>query len=165
MSPIETARAEPPPTVSRPAPQRKVAAPAAAETPAKAKPSARPKRSEPPKLNAKAAPEVAQRSGSAGGAHAPSAGRPEDLAAYLASIRARITAQRPRSLGADRGRVEIRFSIAADGRLGDVKVVRSDDDTLEEEAIKIVRRTSPVPPIPPASGQTSLTMAVTVEFR
>lgn len=99
-----------------------------------------------------------------GAAAAPS-GKNEPLALYLASIRTKIAAQQSGKPSAERGRVEVRFSVAADGRLGDVVIERSDDDSLEEEALKIVRRSSPVAPIPPSTGKTSLTMSLVMEFK
>lgn len=99
-----------------------------------------------------------------GAAAAPS-GKNEPLALYLASIRTKIAAQQSGRPSAERGRVEVRFSVAADGRLGDVVIERSDDESLEEEALKIVRRSSPVAPIPPSTGKTSLTMSLVMEFK
>ena len=73
-------------------------------------------------------------------AAAPS-GKNEPLALYLASIRTKIATQQSGRPSAERGRVEVRFSVAADGRLGDVVIERSDDDSLEEEALKIAEAT------------------------
>ncbi|MCM5559360.1 TonB family protein [Pleomorphomonas sp. JP5] len=99
------------------------------------------------------------------GAVAAPTGKNEPLALYLASIRAKIAAQQSGRPSAERGRVEVRFSVAADGRLGSVVVERSDDESLEDEALKIVRRSSPVAPIPPSTGKTSLTMSIVMEFK
>ncbi len=99
------------------------------------------------------------------GAVAAPTGKNEPLALYLASIRAKIAAQQSGRPSAERGRVEVRFSVAADGRLGNVVVERSDDESLEDEALKIVRRSSPVAPIPPSTGKTSLTMSLVMEFK
>jgi len=93
------------------------------------------------------------------------AGKPDALALYLASIRAWIAGQQSRMPGPERGRVEIRFSVAADGLLGNLKVEKSNNDSLDEEALKIVRRSSPVAPIPASTGKTSLNMSITIEFR
>lgn len=99
------------------------------------------------------------------GAVAAPSGKNEPLALYLASIRAKIAAQQSGRPSAERGRVEVRFSVAADGRLGNVVVERSDDESLEDEALKIVRRSSPVAPIPPSIGKSSVTMSLVMEFR
>lgn len=96
---------------------------------------------------------------------AASSGKNEPLALYLASIRTKIAGQQSGRPSAERGRVEVRFSVAADGRLGDVVIEGSDDDSLEEEALKVVRRSSPVAPIPPSTGKTSLTMSLVMEFK
>lgn len=117
-------------------------------------------------------PGAAAKAGQAGsakpadqGAAAAPSGKNEPLVLYLASIRAKIAAQQSGRPSAERGRVAVRFSVAADGRLGDVVIERSDDEALEEEALKIVRRSSPVAPIPPSTGKTSLKMSLVMEFK
>ncbi|CAI9409375.1 hypothetical protein ANOBCDAF_02035 [Pleomorphomonas sp. T1.2MG-36] len=127
---------------------------------------------EKPAPNRRPKPSAVAKAGQAGsakrtdqGAAAAPTGKNEPLALYLASIRAKIAAQQSGKPSAERGRVEVRFSVAADGRLGDVVIERSDDESLEEEALKIVRRSSPVAPIPPSTGKTSLTMSLVMEFK
>jgi TonB family protein len=92
-------------------------------------------------------------------------GVPDGLTSYLQSIRSRITSQRPRGLGDAHGRVEVRFEVVADGRLRGLSIERSPDEALDEEALRIVRRASPVAPIPSSFGQTVLSMTVIIEFR
>jgi TonB family protein len=168
--PIETPVAEPPPVVERkidppPAPPRREAVephrpakkpPAEArpapktKTAAAAKPAAEPR-------NAPGTPAIAGRAQASGGDR-------DALASYLASVRARITGQRRNHIGSERGRVEVRFTVDADGRLGGLQVGGAADGTLEDEALKVVRRASPVAPIPAAVGRTSLAMSVTLVF-
>jgi protein TonB len=103
---------------------------------------------------------------SVGSAGRPASGGTRDsLATYIASVRSRITAQHPRGIGLERGRVEVLFTVTADGRLDGVRVGRSFEDTLADEALRIVRRASPVPPIPQTVGRTSVAMSVTIEFK
>lgn len=127
---------------------------------------------EKPAPNRRPKPGAAAKAGQAGsakrvdqGAAAAPSGKNEPLALYLASIRTKIATQQSGRPSAERGRVEVRFSVAADGRLGDVVIERSDDESLEEEALKIVRRSSPVAPIPSSTGKTSLTMSLVMEFK
>lgn len=105
-------------------------------------------------------------SGSAGISPAARQGRVSDgLTSYLQTIRSRITRQRPRNLGYAHGLVEVRFEIAADGRLRGLSIGKSPDEALDEEALRIVRRASPVDPIPSSLGLTVLPMTVEIEFR
>lgn len=105
-------------------------------------------------------------SANAGGrkAAAVATGRNDLLASYIASIRAQIARQQATRAGVGCGQVRVRFNVAADGRLCDVKIEKSDDDALEEEALRIIRRSSPTAPIPPWAGETSLTMSIVMEF-
>jgi TonB family protein len=98
------------------------------------------------------------------GAVATATGKNDLLASYMASIRAKIVGQQSSKPSEVRGQVKVRFNVAADGRLYDLKVEKSDDDSLEEEALRIIRRSSPAAPIPPSAGETSLTMSVVMEF-
>lgn len=104
-------------------------------------------------------------SAGSGGGGKPARNGEDALARYLAAVRARITGERAHWRGLGRGRVEVRFLIAADGRLGGLRVTASTDDALSGEALNAVRHVSPVAPIPPEVGHKSLAMSVTIEFR
>lgn len=160
-SPAELKRPDHPAPTPKPVasePKRPVVAPPAEDR--KPAPARHPK----PGATAKAGQAGSAKPADLEAAAAPS-GKNEPLALYLASIRAKIAAQQSGRPSAERGRVAVRFSVAADGRLGDVVIERSDDEALEEEALKIVRRSSPVAPIPPSTGKTSLTMSLVMEFK
>lgn len=165
-----TAPITPPPPVPAPAPVAVVRPSPPSPPPVRAKPTAarpRPVSVAP----ARTAPMPTQ--ATTGGASASPArvrvgqGGAKDtaLADYLASVRARIVSQRRAPLGADRGRVDVRFTIARDGRLGDVRASGAASDGLEEEALRIVRRASPVAAIPAEVGRADLAMTVTIDFR
>lgn len=90
-------------------------------------------------------------------------GSSSELAAYLARVRARI-ASRQSALGSEQGRVGIRFDVAADGSLTDLVAISGDRGPLADEALRIVRRASPVPPIPPSLGRESIRVSVMIVF-
>jgi periplasmic protein TonB len=87
------------------------------------------------------------------------------LAAYLASVRASIvTRRRPRNSG-EPGRVVVRFDVDRAGGLSAISIV--DDGArfdLREEALRLVRRASPVSPIPLAIARDRLPMTVALKF-
>ena len=173
LSPVETSA---PPLAPSPAEVKRIDHPAPTPKPVASEPKrpavAPPAEDRKPAPARRPKPDATSKAGQAGsakpadqGATATPSGKNEPLALYLASIRAKIAAQQSGRPSAERGRVAVRFSVAADGRLGDVVTERSDDEALEEEALKIVRRSSPVAPIPPSTGKTSLTMSLIMEFK
>lgn len=90
-------------------------------------------------------------------------GSASDLAAYLASVRARIASRQPAG-GGEQGRVGIRFDVSADGSFSGVTAVAGDRGPLADAALRIVRRASPAPPIPPTLGRGTLAMTLTIVF-
>lgn len=127
----------------------------------KAKPAAAPAPARPARIEAKPAATAA----SAAATPAVSAKSREALSRYLSSVRARIRRQGLATVGLERGQVEVSFRIAADGGFSGVRVARSTSDALEDAALRAVKRVSPADPIPPETGETSLSMSVTIEFR
>lgn len=174
-APIEAA-----PSPAAMAPPVEVAPPAPIAPPPPVKP-AKPKAVRPattPKSPTAAAPATAeprppQTAASGGSNRTPATqgtagrgdGERDALARYLASVRARIVSQRRAPLGADRGRVEVRFTIGPDGSLDGIRAGGAAEEVLEGEALRIVRRASPVSPIPAEVGRTALAMTVTIDFR
>ncbi len=90
-------------------------------------------------------------------------GSASDLAAYLASVRARIASRQP-AVGGEQGRVGIRFDVSADGSFSGLSAVSGDRGPLADAALRIVRRASPAPPIPPTLGRGTLAMTLTIVF-
>lgn len=111
-----------------------------------------------------APPHAASAAGRPGAsATSPGGGATSDLAAYLARVRARIAA-RQSPQGGEEGRVGIRFDVADDGSFSGLAVVSGDHGPLADAALRIVRRASPAPPIPPTLGRGSIAMNVTIVF-
>lgn len=90
-------------------------------------------------------------------------GSASDLAAYLARVRARIASRQP-AVGGEQGRVGIRFEVADDGSFSGLTAVSGDRGPLVDAALRIVRRASPAPPIPPALGRGTIAMTLTIVF-
>lgn len=151
-SPREAPRIEP-----RRAPIRR-----AVERPVKGEPDPRSAATHERKATA-AAPSGAESAATASSGRTASGGH-DVLAAYLAAIKARIVGQRHPHVGGERGRVEVRFVISAEGSIGGIRSASTTSPALEDEAMRLVRRASPVAPIPTALGRTSLAMSVTVDF-
>lgn len=90
-------------------------------------------------------------------------GSASELAAYLARVRARIASRQP-ALGGEQGRVGLRFDVAGDGSFSGLAAVSGDRGPLADAALRIVRRASPAPPIPPALGRGPIAMTLTIVF-
>lgn len=110
-----------------------------------------------------APPHAANTAGRPGASATSPGGATSDLAAYLARVRARIAA-RQSPQGGEEGRVGIRFDVAGDGSFSGLAVVSGDHGPLADAALRIVRRASPAPPIPPTLGRGSIAMNVTIVF-
>ncbi|WP_181703391.1 TonB family protein [Chthonobacter albigriseus] len=99
---------------------------------------------------------------------ASGAGRtdPDALSRFLASVRADIMRQRRGLHGSGRGRhAVVRFRIAASGEIADIAVVRSSGaSVLDEAAVALVRRASPVPPIPADLGREAINATLPIRF-
>ena len=64
------------------------------------------------------------------------------------------------------GKAMVRFTIHANGSVGDVSLVRSSGHSLlDREALAMVRRASRFPPIPSAAGRKSMTITAPVNYR
>lgn len=92
-----------------------------------------------------------------------SAGTTSDLAAYLVRVRARI-ASRQAASGGEQGHVGIRFDVAGDGSFTGLAAISGDRGQLADAALRIVRRASPAPPIPPSLGQSRISVIVMIVF-
>lgn len=91
------------------------------------------------------------------------AGSTSELAAYLARVRARIASHQA-AYGGEQGRVGIRFDVAGDGNFTALAVVSGDRGPMADAALRVVRRASPAPPIPPALGRSTIPVSVTIAF-
>lgn len=159
-APVEAAAAEtveavepaPPVLPSRkpspPRPPRPVAE--ARERPAPPRKTAKPVR--PKTETARAAASPAPSRAAVDGRAASGAGRPDPdaMARYLSSVRADIMRQRRSVRAAGRGKVAVvAFSIDASGALGGIALASSSGaPALDDAALAMVRRASPVPAMP-----------------
>lgn len=99
----------------------------------------------------------------ASGAGAPD---PNALARFLSSVRADIMRQR-RTVSVDgRGKTAVvRFEITASGDLSAIGIARtSGDGRLDDAALALVRRASPVPAIPGGVGRSSIRTTLPIRF-
>ncbi|TBW36757.1 energy transducer TonB [Siculibacillus lacustris] len=87
------------------------------------------------------------------------------LTGYKAGVAARIQAQRRTGRFGETGRIVVAFTVDRSGRLGGVAIVTpAASPELDDEALRIVRRASPVDPIPAALADASLAMTVTLKL-
>ncbi|WP_439493586.1 energy transducer TonB [Bosea sp. (in: a-proteobacteria)] len=151
--------APPPPArpriVERKPPPKKVVARAKPIQPDK--PQA--ERTSAPMAQAQAAPTAA----------APNQGAAADSAASRASWRGTLLAHLNRYKrfpgGANPGTVQVSFSIDRSGRVVSARLVGgSGDAMLDEEAVAMIRRASPVPPPPEGLGGGTIALSVPVKF-
>lgn len=151
----------PPPPLARPRiverkpPPKKVVARAKPIQPDK--PQA--ERTSAPMAQAQAAPTAA----------APNQGAAADSAASRASWRGTLLAHLNRYKrfpgGANPGTVQVSFSIDRSGRVVSARLVGgSGDAMLDEEAVAMIRRASPVPPPPEGLGGGTIALSVPVKF-
>jgi protein TonB len=104
----------------------------------------------------------------AGGASADEAG-PANLSSYQAKLGAHLRRFRTYPEDARRrgitGTTLVRFSVNAGGAVIAVSVARSSGHVLlDSEALAMVRRASPFPPMPKGMGQASVTISAPVRF-
>jgi periplasmic protein TonB len=86
-------------------------------------------------------------------------------AKWQAKVLAWINRHKPRSARA-RGVVQVSFQIDPSGSVLSAKVIRSSgDDTLDQAAINIVMRSSPVPPPPSEIARNRMSLSLPVEFK
>lgn len=84
------------------------------------------------------------------------------LAAHIRRYRTYPTAARAEQLS---GTARVTFTVDADGRVISVHLTAgSGHAVLDQEALAIVKRASPFPPIPDGAGQGSLTVTVPLRF-
>jgi protein TonB len=120
-----------------------------------------------PKAEQTTAP-VAQAQAAAQAA-APASGSPSASPAANASWRGSLIAHLNRFKrfpnGASPGTVQVAFSIDRGGRVLSARLVRgSGDAALDDEAVAMIRRASPVPAPPDGIGGSSIALAVPVRF-
>jgi protein TonB len=64
-----------------------------------------------------------------------------------------------------KGIVEVNFTISQDGQVSRARIVRgSGHSSLDDEVIALVKRVSPLPPIPTEINRTTLNLTVPVQF-
>jgi periplasmic protein TonB len=102
------------------------------------------------------------------GQRASGAGTPDrnTLTRFMSSVRAAIMRQK-REVAAPGGRrtATVRFTIASSGALGGIAIASSSGDPeLDRAAIAMVRRASPVAPIPAGVGRSSVQTRLPVRF-
>jgi protein TonB len=101
---------------------------------------------------------------------AAGAGNADDIRArYLAKLQARLAAAKeyPRRarLRHEEGVAEVRFAIDKQGRLLSYEITRSSGHTrLDRAAIAMLKRATPLPPIPDELGRQRLELPVPVRF-
>lgn len=167
LPPPEPPEPEPPP--------REVAAlpepppPPPAVQPRAQRPSPRPPRSAPAaeaRSGAPAAQAPAESDPPAADPVAAAAGLAEYRAALLRILRANHRYPRAAEVRGDEGTVLVRFAVARDGRVLSPRVQRgSGHPVLDEEAEALLRRVSPLPPLPAAVPQAQLELLVPITFR
>jgi protein TonB len=96
-------------------------------------------------------------------------GNPKVLDAYVSKIRLRLDRNKKYPTEAVsknlRGVVEINFTIAQNGAVTRPRIVHSSGhSSLDDEVVALVRRVSPLPPIPEEINRTSLNLTVPVQF-
>ncbi|SFJ83864.1 outer membrane transport energization protein TonB (TC 2.C.1.1.1) [Bosea sp. OK403] len=115
--------------------------------------------SAPPSAQAQTAPSMA--APSAGAASAPSV----SPASWRGTLIAHLNRYKRFPGGASPGTVQVAFSIDRGGRVLSARLAGSSGDTiLDEEAVAMVRRASPVPAPPQGVGGGTIALAVPVRF-
>ena len=102
-------------------------------------------------------------------AAAPAAGAatasPAAAASWRGSLIAHLNRFKRFPSGASPGTVQVAFSIDRRGRVLSARLVRgSGDAALDEEAVAMIRRASPVPAPPDGLGGSSIALAVPIRF-
>lgn len=96
------------------------------------------------------------------GASSPS---PAATASWRGTLIAHLNRFKRFPSGASPGTVQVAFSIDRGGRVLSARLVRgSGDAALDEEAVAMIRRASPVPPPPDGLGGGSVSLAVPIRF-
>lgn len=130
----------------------------------------RPERTERPKAPARTesrAPPPAP--AAVAGRQASGAGQPDAsaLRRYMSAMRADIMRQRRSVRGAASRRVTatVQFVVAPSGAVSSVAIVRSSGDSAADAAVAdMVRRASPLPPMPPAVGTSPRRVSIPIRF-
>ncbi|MDR1314625.1 MAG: energy transducer TonB [Deltaproteobacteria bacterium] len=96
-------------------------------------------------------------------------GNPDELDAYKASVRRRLERRKkyPPSAQARRmaGVARVRFTVRKDGTISSSALVESSGHgVLDDEAMALLARSSPLPPIPDGAGLDSLDLTVPLSF-
>jgi protein TonB len=96
-------------------------------------------------------------------------GNPDELKAYLARVRKRLTASKKYPPAARSQKLEgvatVSFLLAPDGRVLSSRLAKSSGHpVLDEEVMALVRRVSPLPPRPKGLSQDNLSLTVPIQF-
>lgn len=160
--------AEPP----KPEPARPVPVPRPLPKPARNKnpPVASPRSSTPdPAVDRIVQAAPAQPVQSAAPPSSPSRGSDREAADYLGVVQARLARHKiyPRSarLTRQEGTVLVRFTIVSDGTITGWSIVQgAGHDILDQAAEDMIRRASPLPPIPAGMGRTHIDITLPVQY-
>jgi protein TonB len=96
-------------------------------------------------------------------------GNPDEMKAYLARVRKRLTASKKYPPAARAQKLEgvatVSFLLAPDGRVLSSRLAKSSGHpALDEEVMALVRRVSPLPPRPKDLPQDNLSLTVPIQF-
>jgi protein TonB len=96
-------------------------------------------------------------------------GNPDELKAYLARVRKRLTASKKYPPAARSQKLEgvatVSFLLAPDGRVLSARLAKSSGHpVLDEEVMALVRRVSPLPPRPKGLPPENLNLTVPIQF-
>lgn len=152
-------------------PPKQVPEPPASEVRPRPKPRVverkKPVRPDRPKAGQTTAPVAQARmdSRAAAPASGASSSSPAANASWRGSLIAHLNRFKRFPNGASPGTVQVAFSIDRGGRVLSARLVRgSGDSALDEEAVAMIRRASPVPAPPDGLGGSSIALAVPVRF-
>lgn len=168
--PIKPARADTERAELPPKPVSEASAPASSPSPATPAAKAEPASASPaPAASGASAPNLASANASS---NASSEGTPAPVALpqdYLSELFRKLARHKvyPSELRKDKvqGRVVVKFTISQDGRLLASSVQKSSGSpALDEAALSMLQKASPLPPIPKSMNRSELTLAVPVEY-
>ena len=121
-----------------------------------------------PRAERTAAPSAQEHAAPVAAAPLPGASAPASAAmqaSWRGTLMAHLNRYKRFPSGASPGTVQVSFRIDRHGRLMSASLVRgSGDAALDEEAVAMIRRASPVPAPPDGLGGTTIALAVPVKF-
>ena len=84
---------------------------------------------------------------------------------YSGQVRRKVERARPRSSGGLSGEVVVQFTVSAGGQMSGLRVARSSGNAAVDEAgLAMVNRAAPFAPIPPETGQSSMSFSLPLYF-